>query len=43
MATDGQLPVRARAPRFPALPDNLRPAEITGADMPALGIDPAKP
>jgi hypothetical protein len=28
---------------FPALPDNLRPAEITGADMPALGIDPAKP
>jgi enoyl-CoA hydratase/carnithine racemase len=35
--------VQKRAPRFPALPDNLRPAEITGADMPALGIDPAKP
>jgi enoyl-CoA hydratase/carnithine racemase len=29
-----------RPPRFPPLADDLRPAAITGAEIPALGIDP---
>jgi enoyl-CoA hydratase/carnithine racemase len=32
--------LQKRRPRFPPLADDLRPAAITGAEMPALGIDP---
>lgn len=32
-----------RAPRFPPLPGDLSPAEVTGAGMDALGVDPANP
>jgi enoyl-CoA hydratase/carnithine racemase len=32
--------LQKRPPRFPALADDLRPAAITGAEMPVLAIDP---
>ena len=35
--------LQKRPPKFPPLPADLNPADITGADIPALTIDPMNP